>query len=40
MKEKQENKGRSSAHNLSGDRIAKIIVVVLIIAMIFQLYIG
>jgi hypothetical protein len=40
MKEKKENKGRSSAHNVSGDRIAKVIVVVLIIAMIFQLYIG
>jgi len=40
MKAKQENKSTSSSHNLSGDRLAKVILVVLIIAMIFQLYVG
>ncbi|MDR6736141.1 hypothetical protein [Sphingobacterium sp. 2149] len=40
MKEKQDNKGTVSPHNISGDRIAKIILMVLIIAMVFQLYVG
>jgi len=40
MKEKEENKGTGSPHNISGDRIAKVVLVVLIIAMIFQLYVG
>ncbi len=40
MKEKQDNKGTVSAHNISGDLIEKIILMVLIIAMVFQLYVG